>query len=431
MKTLLKTSILSILLSNLMYFSTQRKQIVILYGATIIGILLGVISSVINTRNLSPYDYGDVRYIQNLISFISSLLLLGYFTSGSRLLALSKDEECSRKIRGAIVTIMLLTIIILSLIMLILYVYSLIQGENNLTPLYLISVFTSGNVILLNYINTTSQGDNHIGRIALARLLPTFFYIVAAIFIYKIYYATPLLMLILYNGIAVLILGILIYSSKPCFKDIKSSLKMLNEENKKYGLQVYIGSLAGVSTTYIAGITLGNFCSNNSNVGFYTLALTIAMPLSMLPSTIGTAYFKRFANETKISNKIIFWSVFMTFLTYLIFIIIVDFIVRALYTASYYSVSTYASFLAIATSLHGLGDMFNRFLGAHGQGKQIRNGAIVCGTIVVIGNIILVYYWQIIGAIITKIIGSMAYMLMMTYYYIKFTYKKENDKFHT
>ena len=73
--------------------------------------------------------------------------------------------------------------------------------------------------------------------------------------------------------------------------------------------------------------------------------------------------------------------------------------------------------------MHGLGDMFNRFLGAHGQGKQIRNGAFACGIITTIGSIILVYYWQISGAIITKILGSMTYMIMMVYYYKAFTKK--------
>lgn len=408
-----------------MNFSKHRKQIATLYCATILGVLLGVVSSVINTRNLCPRDYGDLRYIQNLIGFVSSILLLGYFTSGSRLLALSKDEDYSRKIRGAIVIVLLFTITILSFIMLILYFYSLWQGNDNLAPLYFVSIFTGGNVILLNYINTTSQGDNHIGRIALARVLPMFFYVIFSFFIYRVCDVTSSLMLILYNGIAVVILGGIVYSTRPNFKDLWSSLKTLNLENRKYGLQVYIGSLAGVSTTYIAGITLGYFCSNNTNVGFYTLALTIAMPLSMLPTTIGTTYFKKFACETRISNRIILGAISITLLSYSVFVVFIDFIVRSLYMDSYHAVSTYASFLAVGTSLHGLGDMFNRFLGAHGQGKQIRNGAIVCGIITIVGSIFFVYYWQIMGAIITKILGSMSYMLMMMYYYNKYLCKND------
>lgn len=406
-----------------MNINKRRKQILILYGSTIIGVFLGVISSVINTRFLPPDEFGDVRYVQNLIGFISSLLLLGYFTSGSRLLALSKSNEYSRKIRGAVIFVMVVTMLILSLSMFLFYIYSLMNGIDNLSPLYLVSIFIGGNVILLNYINTTSQGDNHIGRIAIARLLPTFCYIVTAVVLYNLFPATPLLILSLYNGIAVLILSVIIYSTKPDFKDLKDSLKTLNEENKRYGLQVYIGSLAGVSTSYIAGITLGSFCSSNASVGFYTLALTIATPLSMLPATIGTTYFKQFANQKQIEKKIIYASILMTLMTLVVFILSIDLIIQILYDEKYSSVGTYASFLAIATSMHGLGDMFNRFLGAHGQGKQIRNGAFACGIITTIGSIILVYYWQISGAIITKILGSMTYMIMMVYYYKAFTKK--------
>lgn len=406
-----------------MNINKQRKQVLILYGSTIIGVFLGVISSVINTRFLPPDEFGDVRYVQNLIGFISSLLLLGYFTSGSRLLALSKSNEYSRKIRGAVIFVMVVTMLILSLSMFLFYIYSLMNGIDNLSPLYLVSIFIGGNVILLNYINTTSQGDNHIGRIAIARLLPTFCYIVAAVVLYNLFSATPLLMLSLYNGIAVLILSVIIYSTKPDFKDLKDSLKTLNDENKRYGLQVYIGSLSGVSTSYIAGITLGSFCYSNASVGFYTLALTIATPLSMLPATIGTTYFKQFANQKQIEKKIIYASILMTLMTLVVFILSIDLIIQILYDEKYSSVGTYASFLAIATSMHGLGDMFNRFLGAHGQGKQIRNGAFACGIITTIGSIVLVYYWQISGAIITKILGSMTYMIMMVYYYKAFTKK--------
>ncbi len=406
-----------------MIISEKKKQILILYGSTIIGVLLGVISSVINTRNLSPEKFGDVRYIQNLISFISSILLFGYLTSGSRLLALSKDEEYSRKIRGAIVSIVFFTIALLSLSMFCLYMYSLINGANNLSPLYLASVFLGGNVILLNYINTSSQGDNHIVRIAISRLLPTLVYIVVAILVYRRITATPLLMLCLYNGIAVFVLGVIIYSTKPDFRNIKVSLKLLNEENKKYGRQVYIGSLAGVSTSYIAGITLSHFCLDNTNVGFYTLALTIATPLSLLPSIIGTTYFRQFANQNRIGNKIIFSSVFMTVVTLVVFVILIDYIVQLLYDETYKSVSIYASYLAVATSLHGMGDMFNRFLGSHGLGKYLRNGAFVCGFIKILGSILLIYYFQIWGAIATVIMADFAYFLMMVKYYRLFVKK--------
>ena len=406
----------------------QKKQVAILYASSIIGLFLGVIISVINTRSLDPVSYGDVRYVQNLIQFISSLLLFGFFVSGSRLLALSKDESYSRRIRGAMCTLLGGAMVIVSIVMMALFITTFFTGAINMRYLYLAAVPLGGNVLLLNYINTTAQGDNHIGRIAIARLVPSLLYILIAGVIYYYYGATPVLMLVLYNGIALLVLAQIIMSTKPSFSNLKDSFRVLNEENKKYGFHTYLGSLTGVSTQYIAGITLGHFCLDNSEVGFYTLALTMATPLTMLPTIVGTTYFKRFATEYKISKKVILASVGITLISLMLFVVFIDLIVSFLYNDSYKVVAHYASFLAIATSVHGIGDMFNRFLGAHGKGKEIRNAAFITGGIMVVGSIVLVYYYQVQGAIFTRCLSSTAYMSTIIYYYLKITKSLKDDE---
>lgn len=406
--------------------SKHKKQVVILYASSVIGMLIGVLNSVINTRALIPDLYGNVRYVQNIISFVSSLLLFGFFTSGSRLLALSKDEQHSRQIRGVLCTILVIAIVVLMLTMTGLYVVSLIQGKDHLSLLYLIAIPCCGNVVLLNYVNTTAQGDNHIGRIAAARLLPSAAYCILAYFIFRYFGASPGKMLALFNGSAVIILSIIIITTKPSFTNLKESFLILKEENKKYGFNVYLGSLVAVSTGYLSGITLGQFCSDNTNVGFYTLSVTLTRPLAMLPSIIGTTYFKQFASQNRIEKKIMLGSVGLTLVSCVVFIVFIKYIVFFLYNESYYSVAKYASWIAVGTCMHGLGDMFNRFLGAHGQGKQLRNGAIACGVVLILGSFVLVYFYQIIGAIITKIASSVVYLGMMVYYYVAFV--ANNDK---
>ena len=399
---------------------SKKKQVIMLYISSFLGMIIGMLSSVINTSVLVPEQYGDVRYIQNIIAFVSSLLLFGYFVSGSRLLALSKDEYYSRRIRGAMCAILGITQGVLMLVMLFMYFFSS-YDNNPISYLYLIALPVCGNVIMLNYINTTAQGDNHIGRISAARLLPTTIYVIVAYFIYKYFNATPALMLLLYNGIAVMTLLAIIISTKPVFKDLRGSFKILNEENKKYGFNVYIGSLTAVSTGYIAGITLGLFCENNTEVGFYTLGLTLSGPLAMLPSIIGTTYFKRFANENRISKKVMQSSILITIISLFAFILLIDFVVDYLYNDSYSQVSNIAIWLAAAVSIHGFGDMLNRFLGAHGKGKELRNAAFICGGILIIGNILFVYLWGITGAVITKIASSAGYFFTLLYYYLSYT----------
>lgn len=401
--------------------SESKKQVALLYSTSVLGLLLGVTVSVLNTRYLSPVEYGDVRYVQNIINFVSSLLLVGYFISGSRLLAISDDEQRKRRIRGIMCVILAITIIIVMLSMLVMALYTNIVDKPNLSYLFLVAVPVCGNVLMLNYVNTTAQGENHILRMSIARLLPSLLYCGIAFLIYHFYGATPARMLLLFNGLAIITLFFIIVSTKPAFEDLKGSFKILNEENKAYGFNVYLGGLVAVSTQYVAGITLGAFCEDNANVGFYTLALSLSAPMAMLPGIIGTTHFKKFSRTRKIDSKVLKASVGITVLTLVLFLVFIKYIVGFLYNDSYGSVSTYASVLAFGTSFHGFGDMFNRFLGSHGRGKEIRNSAIACGITSIAGYLILVYYFSIIGAIITRIAGSLVYLVCMIIYYRKYT----------
>lgn len=373
--------------------------------------------SVLNTRSLPPEEYGDVRYVNNFVSFFAGILLLGYFVSSSRLLAIAKTKEEANKIKGGTIVILAITAVAMTVLMI---TCGLIH-KDILHKAYAYLFFSTSLVcispLLLNYINTTSQGDNSIGTIALARLLPSTTYLVVGFLVYNCFGATPKLMLWLNNGIAIVILTILIICNHPSFKNLKKSLKIIQDENRKYGLHVYYGSIANISVAYIAGITLGLFSVNNINVAYYTLALTISSPLQMAPSVIGTTYFKHFAYQKYISSKILKTTALISILSFLIFCIVIFPLVRILYSPSYQIVAYFACFLALSAISTGIGDVFNRFLGAHGQGKSLRNGAWFSGIISLLGYTIGIYYFDIFGAISTRILSSAAYSISMIYYY--------------
>lgn len=405
---------------NIGKLKTQDKQIIMLYAATLFGIFLGVLSSVINTRNLNPSDYGNVKYVLNILSFISGLLLFGFFVSGSRLLALSKSEINSRSVRGVLVLMLAGISVVISVLMIFSYLVHKYWLDPSVSYLFIVAIPISSQMILLNYINTTSQGDNHLGRISIARLVPSGLYVLIAYWVYKQWEATPGLMILLQSGIAVITYVIIIITTKPSFKYLKSAWHRLAKENENYGIHLYYGSLAMVATQYISGITLGLFNTDNSEVAYYTLSLTIATPLSFLPSIIGTAYFKKFATQDYIERKVLVHTVILTFLSCVLFLIVINPLVKFLYSEEYSQVGLFASFLAIGTCIHGFGDMLNRFLGAHGQGIQIRNVSYACGLVLVVGSVLFVYWYGIMGAIATRILSDVVYTGLMVYYYNKF-----------
>lgn len=402
----------------------QKKQVLLLYTTSAIGVVVGLLSSIVNTRFLEPADYGDVRYVQNIINFIASLLLFGYFLSGCRLLAISKDEERSRKIRGALIVVLGIAsaVLVTAVALCVLF-----HGKNpTVSHLFLVALPVCLSPLLLNYINNVAQGDNHIGRLSIARLAPSLLYVILAYLIYSRFGATPTRMILLQMGLSTVIISLIILSVHPSFSGLKPIFKELNEENKRYGFQLYLGSLFMVTTGYIAGMTLSFFNTDNVQVGFYTLSTTVTAPLALLPSIIGTTYFKQFASQDRIPSRLMKVSILITFLTCLVFVIIIRGLIVFFYTERYAPVGVYASVLAMGTSIHGFGDMINRYLGSHGQGKQIRNASIANGIFMVFGNCVLVYFFKIWGAIATTITCDLIYASLIIYYYRRFVKKSED-----
>lgn len=402
-----------------MKLSKSKIQVLYLYVSTLVGVILGVLISIINTRYLDPVDYGDVHYVQNIINFFSGLMLFGYFVSGCRLLAIAKDKKEANEIKGAMTLILGVTVIAMMVIMVICGVIHTYILHKPFAHLFYYVIPFSGYALCLNYINTSSQGDNSIGMIALARLLPSVIYLASIAIVFKTFGATSTMALLLNTGISFVFLVFLILHNHPSFHNFKESWRKLQEENKKYGFHVYLGSISNVSVQYVAGVTLGLFAVNNVNVGYYSLALTATGPLMMLPNVIGTTYFKRFATQSLIERKVLIGTLAMSIVTLIGFVILIYPVVGFLFNEKYQSVALYASFLAFASTAHGLGDVFNRFIGAHGYGKYLRNGAFISGGVALVGYTLGVWFWGINGAIATRIAFSLTYLLMMFKYYIK------------
>lgn len=397
----------------------RTKQVSSLYASMVLGIIVGIAVSVINTRLLGPERYGDLKFLQNLFTFVVTFLTLGIFVSGARLLAQKKNEPVKLQLIG---NLLLLASAISVLLIVALFIISFFEERifNNelgkiiriFSPLLFVFPFQ---LCLQNIM----QGDNRIYELSVFQITPSILYIIGAI---AFNYFVPLS---LTSALAtqllafVILIVIMIIHFKPKFVNVKKNLSIIWRENRTYGLQVYIGILAGVASAKLGGLSIGYFI-DNTNVGFFSLALTTAMPLTMIPNAMGTTFFKDFANKDSIPKKATIVTLVLSLVALLFFFLIIKKVILLLYSAEYSAVVPLAYLASIGCIADGFGNYINRFLGAHGKGRELRNSAFAVGVSNVLGYISLVYVFGVKGAAITKTISGLIYCSMMYYFYKKF-----------
>lgn len=400
-----------------------QKQIASLYGAMIMGIVVGIGISIINTRLLGPQEYGDLKFLQNIFSFAATFSTLGIFFTGSHILAKETYSDMENIVTG---NLLVFAAIISAILSLAIFFFSFFEEklfDNNLgstlrvfSPLLFVFPFQL-------CVENILQGTNRIYELSAFRLLPQILYMglfVAYNFIVPMSLAAALAIQFITLGATI---GMVTYYLKPDYGSRSKYLPLIWDENKRYGVHVYYGALAGVASAQLGGLAIGYYI-DTASVGIYALALTITVPLAMVPNAIGTTFFRDFANFKEIPKNTIIMTLIISFSTLILFMLIVKELVVVFYSNKYIAVVPISYSIAVSSVLYGLGDFVNRFLGAHGRGVELRNCAIAVGISNVLGFVLLVKYFGLNGAAATKLMSGAIYLLGMCFYYWKF----QNDK---
>ncbi len=102
----------------------------------------------------------------------------------------------------------------------------------------------------------------------------------------------------------ILVFLYIIYKINPSFRNLKTRIKEIISFNKSYGFHVYLGTVCAVGFSQLTGVLISYFSNTNSGVGYYSLAMTIAGPLSFIPNVIATTHYKDFSSKKQYSTKI-------------------------------------------------------------------------------------------------------------------------------
>lgn len=412
--------------------SQRARQVLGLFSINIIGIPIGVITSVVITRYLGAQGFGDYKFIQSIFNLAIIIFSFGFFQAGNRALVLNDDPQKAREYYGAELVVTGGMFIVMSIF---LVLYALIDPNIRDKHLdqFLLFVIPFGWIFLLSvYFETLFQADNRIKMLGEFRLYPKIGFLISAILLYFIFMNTNINKLAVVYGMylltEVVVYIIILRQLHFSFKNLKARLKEIWNYNKSFGLNVYIGSLFALGFNQLTELLISYFGLDNSGVGFYSLAITFTMPLAFIPNTIATTHYKDFSTIGKIPRKLLLITITLSIGALVALWVLVPPFVEIFYGKEFDKVIWLNFIVSFGVVSHGFGDFFNRYLGANGQGVALRNSAIWVGFSVILMNITLIPKHGETGAAYSRLISGFVYLIIMLLYYYRFVNAKKDNK---
>ena len=421
MQKLSKVNIKSFVLGY--WQNPKARQILMLFTVNIAGIPMSIVTSIIFTHYLGPNAFGDYQFLDTLFNFTVLLCSFGFFWAANRALVLNHNKEKAKEYYGATFVILLGMFVVMSVGLVIYSLFDPNLKEKHLSTILFYSIPIGWAYLCVNYFEVLFQADNKMNLLAVSRLFPKIGFLLSAVVIYVFllhvkvhrleiawaFYVSTLALVCIYVLIRV----------KLSFKNLKATISEIWSYNKSYGFHVYVGSAFSIGVNSLTPVIVSYYGFNNSGVGFYALAASLANPISFIPNTIATTNYKEFASHQRIPRKLTLVTITLTLSSLIALWVIVPPFIKFFYGSRFQSVILINFIVSMGVALYGIGDYFNRFLGAHGLGKLLRNTSFITGSLTLILNFTLIPYFGVNGAAMTRLFGGLAYLLCILFYYIK------------
>ena len=396
------------------------RQFGLLIGMQGLGMILSFAFTILVTRSLNVGTYGMFRYAMTFLSLGMTLLQFGWPYSASRLLALEQDQSAQERLVGAGALMVIVSTAVGVAVTLVVFFTAEVFGFH--LPRILLWVAPFLYVTLgQNMVSSICQGLNRISLLSFQQVLPYALLLpITAIQIYG--FGT-------YSLSAAIIGYVVVFSFVLTFAFVRLgvgcsgwriSMGKIIGENRRTGFPIYIGGVFGVASAQLIAMWVAEFV-DSSRYGQYALALGISAPLSVFVSSVGTVIFRSSSGTKRLSGNILTYSFgFGILLGGAYFIATEQLLVRA-FGSQYAPSVRMAQAMGVGALMIGWGDIFQRFMGAQGQGKRLGLAAVSTGTVGIVSAAILLPKWNVYGAIVSSLLAAATYFGLMLGLYIRHT----------
>jgi len=397
----------------------EKHSAKILFAATIGALGLSFFGSVLNSRLLLGKSFGDWKYLQSFVVLVSYLVNFGLYSSGGRLIAATDNQIKIRTYKGYLVYFALagLSVIILTTLVIGLFIPSLLNKDLFHLALIMLPMFIIHPLGF--YFESVYQGEKKLLHLAVYRFVPPFVYIILLYSFQSLSQGSIYYNALLFYGSSFVVCMLLLWNDKPVFKKGSSEWLDLKTQHKTFGIQLYWGGLWGVGVIYLLPLLVGYFNPDHKDVGHYSLALSFIMPLSILPSIVGTSNFKKYITLPTIPKGNFIKVVLASIGLQIALLVGVNFIIDFFLKPEYKDVSELIKIGSFGAILHGFGDFVNKFLLAKGESKYMKKVSIAVGLVQLISSVVLIRLYSSTGGIIAKSLGSLVFFASLFIFYYK------------
>jgi len=372
----------------------------------------------LNTRGLDVAAYGKFRYTMTFLALGMTLLQFGWPSSAARLLALKTDRAAQKQIVGACVVMVTVSSVVGTVITLVALVAAKALGYTLPGIMIWVAIFLY--VTLGQYMfGSICQGLNRIRLLSFQQVLPYVVLLpITAVQLFVFHNYSLNAAVIGYVAVFSAVIAVGFFRLGVEFTDWRFWLREIIAENRRTGFPIYIGSVFAVGSSQLIVMWVAEFV-DLSQYGQYALALVVSTPLSVLISSVGTVMFRSNSTRKSLSNGILVSSLGFSGLLGFAYFVATETLLVSVFGSQYGLSVRMAQALGVSSLMIGWGDIFNRFLGAQGQGQALCIVAVSTGTVGIVSAAILLPKWGVYGAIASSVLAAASYLGLMLVFYIR------------
>lgn len=402
------------------FASRTARQSAFLIATQGLAMVLSFAFTMLITRGLGVEAYGLFRYAMTFLALAMTLLQFGWPNSAARLLALESDPSSHKQITGACLILLLGSSLFGTVMTFAAWAAAAAAGYR--LPRVLLWVAPFLYVTLGQYMmGSICQGLNRISLLSVQQVLPYVLLLpITAVQLFVLKRYSLAAAVIGYVAVFSLVVAVGFARVGVAFTNWAVRVRAVLAENRQTGFPIYFGSIFGVASGHVVAIWVAQYMSL-SRYGQYALALAVSGPLAVLVSSVGTVLFRSSSRRDSLPHSVLVASLGLVGVMGVSYLVAVDVLLVRAFGAQYGPSVPMAQWMGLSSLMIGLGDIFNRFLGAHGRGRALCLAAVATGIVALTSAAVLLPRWDAYGAVASSLLSGATYVACMSGLYLYYT----------